>query len=267
MYKVAVPTYDRVETCKDKTLNMLKRQKVPAACITLFVANKAEERKYVAGIPRSLYGNIVVGRLGLLSQLEFIRRYYPEGTHLVIMNDDIVSIFSKDHKKEEDIPRSVFNETTDIHLDKWIKYGFRVVAEYGFRLWGFNKTSNPYFMTDGYSTDLRLIEGVFFGVINSHSTKYKYKVNTASNYTTDDIERTILYYKTDGGVVRFNEVGYYTKWNAEGGTNTYIGSTETRIRKTLQSNRDMARTYPEYGHLVENDKQKEVFELYRTPHI
>lgn len=63
-------------------------------------------------------------------------------------------------------------------------------------------------MTDGYSTDLRFIVGPFNGTINKKSPAYDFVVNKPHNYHAEDIEKTILFYINDGGVLRFNEYGY-----------------------------------------------------------
>ena len=43
-YIICVPSYKRAETCRDKTLAMLKKNKIDKRIINVFVANKTEQR-------------------------------------------------------------------------------------------------------------------------------------------------------------------------------------------------------------------------------
>ena len=42
-YEIAIPSYKRPETLRDKTLTILKAYRIPADRITVFVANKEQE--------------------------------------------------------------------------------------------------------------------------------------------------------------------------------------------------------------------------------
>ena len=92
MYKVAIPSYKRAETLKKKTLETLKRGKVPASNVYIFVANKEEEKIYKEVIPKNLYHKIVVGIKGIANQRIFIRNYFKKGSHVVSIDDDVESV-------------------------------------------------------------------------------------------------------------------------------------------------------------------------------
>ena len=68
-------------------------------------------------------------------------------------------------------------------------------------------------MKSGVMTkSLKFLIGVCYGYINR---------NIPELYPTaegkEDIEQSILYFKRDGGVIRFNNIAVKTKFNAEGG--------------------------------------------------
>jgi len=271
-YVIAIPSYNRVETLKDNTLSMLRRQNVPADKIIIFVANKAEERIYKKELPRDMYNKIVVGRKGLFNQLKFIRNFFNEGEHIVRIDDDVDEIFQRIHSKKHfdsgKISRKQLNKTMIIDLNHFIIEAFKIAKEYGFHLWGINQTSNPYFMTEGYSTDLRIIVGAFNGTINTHNRSYDYTISNQKNYTSEDIEKTIIYYKNDGGVLRFNDISMITKFiTTEGGIMADLGGLENRLKKIKEKNKKYAIHYKDYGKVIPNSKTREVFRLFRNPHI
>ena len=91
-YIIAIPSYNRPELIQVKTLALLHRHEIPASKITIFVANHEQHDLYKSKVPAWLYGNIVVGVLGLRNQWNFIMDYYPEGAHVVQMDDDLDKI-------------------------------------------------------------------------------------------------------------------------------------------------------------------------------
>jgi hypothetical protein len=113
-------------------------------------------------------------------------------------------------------------------------------------------------MGDGYSTDLRLIEGCFNGFINK---RYELIVCNSDNYTLEDLERTIVYYKNDGGVLRFNDIGYISIYGANGGIASNV---ENRNLKINENTKKINEIYSKYGSLKPNKRQNgEWFELKR----
>ena len=257
-YKIVIPSYDRVETLKNKTLKMLERQGIDKKLIYIFVANDEEYKKYKSEFNDY---NIVKGVIGLLQQIKFIENYFNEGDYLVRIEDDIESIFKKIHSKKDypnKITRKQLSETEEINLNQFIINGFRLLKEHKLNLFGINKTQNAFMMGDGYSTDLRLIEGCFNGFINK---RYDLIVCNDDNYTLEDLERTIVYFKNDGGVLRFNDISYITMYKAEGGISSNIENRNLKINENTKKLNDI---YSKYGNIKPNKRQNgEWFELNR----
>lgn len=252
-YVVAIPTYDRVNTLLQDSLPTLLRQGVSPKYIDIFVANNEQKKLYEESIPRSSYNKMIVGVKGLDKQLLFIKDYYPQGKDIIIFHDDIASIFKKVS------PQSV----KEINLNKFFKYAFKTARKLKLTLWGVNRVSNPFFMTDGYTTDLRLIDGLFYGYINSNNPSYNLRVK--NNYTAEDIERAIRHYITDGGILRFNDYGYKTKWVAEGGISSDLGGNEKRFKMVKEASNQLKKLYPEYGEIIPHKDQGVIFRLYKKP--
>ena len=96
-YKIAIPSYKRSETIKSKTLQLLSKYNIDKHKITIFVANKEEEKIY----NKSLNGQykIVVGVPTIGKQRNFIEQYYSEGTKLMMFDDDIDAVMRKNKNK------------------------------------------------------------------------------------------------------------------------------------------------------------------------
>jgi hypothetical protein len=254
-YVIAIPSYNRPEILKEESLKTLKRQQVPDHKIYIFVvAEEEEEYKRIIGEDYK----IIVGKKGYANQLDFIIHYFPEDTPLVIFHDDIKSVFKKTGGKDS-------HSSKEVNLDNFIRIAFKIAKDNHLNLWGVNKVSNPFMMTEGHTTDLRLIEGNFYGMFNKQEPSYK---NTLQdNYTAEDIERSIIFYKNDGGVLRFNDVGKDSPTVLrKGGIETDLGSIKKRIKMAIQSNKELAKKYKDYGELKDNHKQGKVFNLKRNPH-
>ena len=220
-YIIAIPSYKRSDIIQTHTLAVLNLHKIKAEYITIFVANKAEYIIYKQALPSFLYNNIVIGSLGLKNQRNFISEYYPEGTNIVEMDDDIKSIMqlvvkrqlskkSKQSKKSKSIKASTSSIKTVKpieDLDAFIKRAFEMCIESNIFLWGVYPLVNPHFMTYKVTTDLRFIVGPMWGMINRHRQDLKLTVDEKENS-----ERTLQFWVADGSVLRFNNVGIETKY-------------------------------------------------------
>ncbi|NBO60974.1 MAG: hypothetical protein EBU82_08395 [Flavobacteriia bacterium] len=58
-YIVAIPSYKRTETLKEKTLAVLQRYKIPASKIFIFVADKEEEENYRKALDSKCYTRLL----------------------------------------------------------------------------------------------------------------------------------------------------------------------------------------------------------------
>ena len=92
-YVLAIPSYHRENTLKNKTLRVLKEYKIDPQKIIIFVADKGQEKVYRETLDKSTYNKIVVGRPGIKNIRNFMPRYFPEGQHILYMDDDINHIY------------------------------------------------------------------------------------------------------------------------------------------------------------------------------
>jgi len=208
-YIVAIPSFKRSDIIQTHTLAVLNKHNINPSHITIFVANQEENDIYKKSIPQNLYNNIVIGVEGLKNQRNFISEYYPEGSHIVEMDDDIKKIMQLVVKKQTSTKSMKTAKTVKPveDLDAFIRRAFEMCVESNIFLWGVYPLINPYFMTYKITKDLRFIVGPMWGMINRHRQDLKLTVDEKENS-----ERTLQFWVADGAVLRFNNVGIETKY-------------------------------------------------------
>jgi hypothetical protein len=250
-YVVAIPTYKRYEQVLNKSLNTLLRHKVPASKIHIFVANRAEEKAYREALPAGSYGKIVVGVIGINAQRKFMVRYFKEGTNVLFLDDDV--------ERVERLRQGKYTEVRD--LDKFARDAFAECREKGIYLWGIYPVRNPMFMENRpqKSYGLRFILGTFFGQIIRHDADLRPK--TAEK---EDVENSILHYKKDCGLLRFEKVTIKTKfYNPDGGI---AAMTKDRKKVHETAAKYLERTYPEFGAAWKRQSGISEFRLKNLPY-
>jgi len=229
---VVIPSYNRVDTLKEKTLKVLKDHKIPASKIYVFVANEEQKKLYEEGLEKGSVGHIVVGVKGLGEVRNFIFKYFPKGKKLVEMDDDIRGFFEYDEKVHR-------HEKPLDSLEKVIDRGFEECHKSGARLWGVYPIPNGFFMKPTVTTDLKFIIGSFWGCINPGADK---ALQLPFGGEKEDYQRTILFWEADGVVVRLNFVAPKTAYYKEPG-----GMQEgDRLGKQDKAVKEMMKRWPQY---------------------
>lgn len=232
-YVIAIPSYKRAKQLI--TLNTLFRHKIDRKKIYLFVVE--EEYEEYKNQPVEL----VIGMKGLSQQREFITQYFPENTNIVCLDDDI---------EEIDVE----------NLDDFLQNAFRKCREENAYIWGVYPCWNPFFrQTKKDTTCLNFICGAFYGIINRpklQSIKHQF-----TSDSKEDFERTIKYFLEDGIVLRFNKVGFKTKFYGNGG----IGSFEERLEPSRIDCELLFINYPEFGKIKIRKNGMSEFVLNKIP--
>jgi hypothetical protein len=85
---------------------------------------------------------------------------------------------------------------------------------------------------------------------------------TKENGQKEDVERTIKYFLNDGIVLRFNKIGFETKYyGKEGG----LGRFEDRIKPMMEASKRLKKQYPEYGDIKVRGNGMAEFVLKKIP--
>jgi hypothetical protein len=220
MFEIAVPSYNRVATFRDKTYLFLQRHEL-LENTTVFVVPEEE------GIYKNAFPDlrVVVGVKGLGHQRKFIYDYYPEGTQICQLDDDVQTIIDETRKELNS-------------LRYLITYGFELLEKEDCRLWGIYPVSNPFFFKPDYSTELKFIFGVFFGILKKGET------HPVCLQDKEDVYRSCWYYKQDQKVVRLNSYAPITKYcTNKGGIQRTSESVEDSVREICQEFPDYTTPY------------------------
>lgn len=235
-YAIAIPSYNRPASIVIKTLSTLQKYKIPSSIITVFVASESQKVLYAQSIPEHSIHEIVVARPGLAEARNFITDYYPEGTKLVMLDDDVTDFVER---TEDGRLREL------ISLSDVINTGFKEAEKTGARLWGVYPVPNGFFMKPTITSDLKFIIGSFFGVINTRMT--------LPMSEKEDYIRTLMCYERDGSVVRINYVSPKTAYYKEPGG---MQSNPYRLENQKIAVKYLEETWPQYVRLNPRRKSK-----------
>lgn len=227
-YVVAIPSYNRPDIVKEKTLAMLRRLRCDQDRITVFCASKAEAERY-----SDCGAKVVVGVKGLGAQRAFIQEHYPPGTKIISIDDDIEDI----EAKVDDKTLQPFRGT----LDDIAAVGFGQAEAAGVKFWGIMLVRNPLFMKQDIVVGLRYIGGGFTGSIAGHTTHEHDRPSHG-----EDFAATLASYTQDGGVMRINWLVLKTGFFSEGGIDTEAKEEgKTRMEMHEAELRRIQERYPE----------------------
>jgi hypothetical protein len=227
---IAIPSYKRAETLRDKTLAVLKEYKIPTERIHVFVANKTEYDTYKTVLDPASYGHMHIAEPGMAAVRNFITGFFPIGKPIFNMDDDIRGFieYSESGRRNERPLRSLSDAITT---------GFRDAAHSGYRLFGFYPVANGYFMKPGPpTTDLRYIIGSVWGIINPGS-----KLLTVTIDDKEDYLRSVIMYVLDGGVLRYTNIAPQSAYYKEPG-----GMQEERTMNRIEASaKAMVSAFPD----------------------
>lgn len=205
-YEIAIPSYKRAELLQTATLATLVRYGVDKDRVTIFVANDDEAVKYRATLGDDW--RIVTGVIGKVNQQRFYHNWYPEGTPLLNLDDDVYDL----HEVNDAKKLQSFTGT----IDELVSFAFDLADKVGARMWGINPVNNGFFLKNETVVGLRYICGNFYG-------NYAGDLAICGNdrpsaiSSGDDYETTFRSYLQNGAVVRIEYLTPITKYFAPGG--------------------------------------------------
>jgi|694.fasta_scaffold46443_5 hypothetical protein len=252
-YVICIPSYKRSEVCKDKTLATLHKHKIDPKSIYVYVANKEDYDLYEKTLDKNTYNKLVIGKKGLVPQRQFIMNQWPAGKHIVFFDDDLQSI-----------DLSLSPRFKGHNLDYFIKEAFVESEKLHSYIWGVYAVYNPFFRKarKETTTELNYIVGAFYGIINRPSLNAISLTITKENGQKEDVERTLKYFLHDGIVLRFNKIGFETKYyGKEGG----LGRFEDRIKPMMEASKKLKKQYGEYGDIKVRGNGMAEFVLKKVP--
>jgi len=217
-YVVAVPSYRRAKTLKEKTLALLERHNIPAEKITIFVGDEQEYDTYRKELP-SQY-QIVVGEVGMGAIRRFIQTHYSEGTNVMNFDDDLSEVMKK------------INDKTMVPVDdlekEVIVRGFTECKNHNAYLFGVYAAANAMFMKNRVAVGLYYCIGSCWGNVSRHDNSLSVTLDDK-----EDFERTLQHYVKDGKVVRLDDITVKSKYYTEDG-GMQVTRTSERIHESAK---------------------------------
>lgn len=193
-YVIAIPTYQRYNI---KTLEYINREHIPTELITIFVANQNEYDIYYAKW-KDQY-KIVIGVPTIVAQRNFITSYYPTGTYVVSMDDDIKDLY---HMK-------------GVGFLIWIQECLQWMHDLNIGLLGINPTTNVYWREISKAPTFQF--GRYFAIGVFHIYRIDSIIEPLVIDFIEDYERSIKYLHTYGAVGRYNGIVLkHTGWTSGG---------------------------------------------------
>jgi len=249
-YVIAIPSYKRADLIYKKTLATLARHlgKIPPIQIFVFLANQTELNEYKSAWPSEFSLNkssvkFVIGEKGLKNQRNLIMNYFPAGTNIVQMDDDlddVLELVVPDKRPAGKRPNRANRLVPITGLHSFFQSAFKKCRAVGANIWGIYPVPNAYFMTPTQTTDLRFIVGPMFGVINRHDAQLKLTTDEKEN-----VERTLKYFTLDGTVLRYNNITVQTRYFRTMGGMQASQRTSTRRANALRAAEYLHQLYPD----------------------
>jgi len=186
-FVIAIPSYRRAGMIEAKTLALLDRHGISRDCIHIFVANGNENNTYRDTLGEG-WKHIVTGVPGLWRQRNFITAYFPEGTYIVSLDDDVEDILRLHGDPNRNRVRKPLHAggLVDIINDARMK-----MEEYGINLWSLNTSSNVRDMGHTLTYSWGLCNGFFWGCLNRKSSDLRLLRGDGH----EDFERTCRFWR------------------------------------------------------------------------
>ena len=238
--QIAIPSHDRFEILREKALKLLSHHHFPMCQVNVFVA-ESEYEKYLP--LEEEYGlKLVRSADTLLGKRNHIIQFFPEGTHVVEIDDKVKDIFclSKPVRPVEDL--QVFLLESFQKLSKWNK-----------GMWGIQATTNSMnFKGEGHEVSMGLYHccATFCGYINDRSIVLTMPV-------MEDYERVCLFHENADPILKRCDHGIECKyWDTKGGLQSDFKK-EVRFKLHTQCAIDLVAKYPNLCSLKDEKGKKE----------
>jgi hypothetical protein len=222
--RVCIPTYERYLTLGGATLRYLHSIGYPREKIILFVASDDQARLYRDWVEEHLYGQIVVGVLGLVQQRNFITKWLSSDEIFISMDDDV----------------QIVKVMTGFNIYWIIADAITKLKTNDYGLAGIMPNSDARRFKTGFTMHLAHIVGSFYICKNNHSLLLD--CDPVIQEAKEDIYRSLQYFIVYGRILRYRSAGVQTVYrNPNGGI-----AAEGRRERDAFACLDLIRRYPKF---------------------
>lgn len=222
--RVCIPTYNRFQTIGDMTLRYLNSIQYPSDKIILFVASDEQAALYRQHVPQHLYGQIVVGVLGLVNQRNYITKWLDSNEIFISMDDDVQSI----------------KVMTGFNIYWIIADAVAKIKRGDAGLAGVLPNSDARRFRTGHTEHLSHIVGSFYVCKNNHSMLLD--TDPIIQEAKEDYYRTLQYFMVYGRILRYRNAGVQTVYRNPLGGIESLG----RRKRDAAACVDLIRRYPKF---------------------
>lgn len=233
---IAIPSYKRSDTIASKTLKFLHLSGYPASRIHIFVADD-EEYKLYSAVDEELYDEIIIGVKGLKDQRNFITSFYAEDEIIIQMDDDVKGIRCD----------LTFLQLVDIGLSS---LEYRTAG-----LWGVMPNDDARRFKEATTKHLTHILGSFFMIRNHKDVKI-------THTEKEDMERSIIYFRRYGQVLRYQNAGVVTTYGKGTGG---LQSDKDRSNNIKAGIQNLITLYPDCCNLTDKKGVQDIILNWRAP--
>ena len=227
-YSICIPSYKRINLLRDTTLHLLKNNNISNP-IYIFVSNQEEESMYKEAFIENKYPlNISVintNTNGIGETRTFIRKYFPIGSLIIQIDDDI---------------RDICSTQENFNIKSFFNLAFNTMKKHNLKFGGATPYENEFFMKEGYTIDnLKYTGGhLIFEEIRENPLEVKEK-------HFEDYIANIEYFMRDNKLLRFNDVFVKTKYyNPNGGIVESYGGLDKRKEDAEKLAKEIEKKYP-----------------------
>ncbi len=228
-YKIAVPSYNRLNFFGETTYKYLMLNGIDPKDIYIFVSRQKDLEDY-----SEVYENVVLvpeNYEGIGAVRDYILNDWSEdGDELVMMDDDIKFI------------KNIWGAMV-LDLKDFVDDFFDRLVHNDLYFGGMCLCSNTFFMKETFTTNLRYISGAvqFYRV-----DKTRERISTPYRHF-EDYFTNLSHFKRDGGILRCNWMAPITKnYNPIGGICENMGGLEERLKEAELNADEICSMFPNW---------------------
>ena len=200
--KYVIPSYQRADILKTKTLCFLEKQGVSPEDVYIFIREDDPQAEDYASLahPTTRYNIItLIDVVGIGMTHNAITNHFAKDEWICELDDDVAFVINNNRDIVSNFPEIVQQMIDRMNTDG-ISYG------------GFYQCTNPMFMSGNkeFTTDLRYMLGLM------RIRKIDPLIKLETNYA-EDFENAILHYLKDGAILKNNWIAGSTKNYNDGG--------------------------------------------------
>lgn len=201
MMKFAIPSFQRPNILKEKTINYLLGQGIDPKSIYIFCRDDDKYINEYISMGHIGFNIFPIDIKGIGETHNYITHFFKEDEFICELDDDLIDVIDKDRNSVRDFV-AVLEEMKEKMITENINYA------------GFYQCDNPKFMSGNqqYTTDLRYMLGLM------RLRRIKKDVKLITNYA-EDFENCLRYFVRDGKILKNNWIAGKTKNYADGGCN------------------------------------------------